>query len=124
MRAIFLGILVTLFSVNSAYANEYSTEETVRFVLGCMVDLGGETDENFYTCVCRYDSIRTAMSFSDYEEGVTYERNRVMPGEKGGFFRDNARGEEFYKELKKVRENANASCPVVKKVELKRPTKN
>lgn len=84
--------------------------------------LGGQTDENLYTCVCRYDGIRKEMTFSEYEEGVTFERNKAMPGEKGGAVRDNRRGEAFYNQLLKVREKAYADCIVVKHVELIKPT--
>ena len=101
--------------------NEFPTEVTVRHVLDCMSALGGLNDQNLYTCACRYDAIRTGMTFEHYEDGITYERNRAMPGEKGGFFRDNERGEEFYNVLLKVREKADSSCIVVKQV--KRPTK-
>ena len=45
-----------------------------------------------------------------------------MPGEKGGFFRDNERGEEFYNVLLKVREKADSSCIVVKQVKRIKPT--
>ena len=92
------------------------TLETVRYVLDCMADLGGLNDENLYTCACRHDAIFSRMSFADYEEGRTYERNRAMPGEKGGFFRDNERGEQFYEKLKAVREVADSQCIAVKTV--------
>ena len=101
--------------------NEFPTEVTVRYVLDCMSALGGLNDQNLYTCTCRYDVISTAMTFENYEDGVTYERNRAMPGEKGGFFRDNERGEEFYNVLLEVREKADSNCLIVKQV--KRPTK-
>lgn len=111
-----------LFGTMTVMADEYPTEETVRYALGCMSELGGQTDENLYTCTCRYDAIRAAMNYSDYEEGYTFERNKSMPGEKGSSFRDNKRGEGFYKELLKVRERANSECLVVKHVEMIKPT--
>ena len=101
-------------------ADEYPTEETVRFALNCMSNLGGQTDENLYTCICRYDNIRDVMNYSDYEEGLTYERNKSMPGKKGGFFRENKRAEAFYETLINARQSAIAACPVVKKVKLDR----
>jgi len=103
-------------------ANEYPTNETVHYALNCMTDMGGQTDENLYTCACRYDAIRAAMTYSDYEEGVTFERNRKMPGEKGSSFRDNQRGEAFYEQLLEVRKTAGSSCIVVKHVKLIKPT--
>lgn len=122
MKKIMTGVLIFLFGTITVQANEYSTDETIHYALTCMDRLGGQTDENLYTCVCRYDGIRKEMTFSDYEEGVTFERNKAMPGEKGGAVRDNRRGEAFYKQLLKVREKAYADCPVVKHVKLIKPT--
>ena len=123
MKNLFVSIAILLLGTGSVLADEYPTEETVRYVLNCMAELGGESDENLYTCICRYDAIRAAMPYSDYEEGVTYERNKAMPGEKGAFFRENKRGEGFYEKVKEVRKEAESSCLVVKHVELD-PSKN
>ena len=122
MNKLFLTLSLLFFGAMPVMADEYPTEETVRFVLNCMTEMGGQTDENLYTCACRYDAIRSAMTYSDYEEGYTFERNMKMPGEKGSSFRDNKRAEGLYKELLKVREKANSSCLVVKHVELIKPT--
>ncbi len=122
MNKLIVSISLLLFGSMPTMADEFPTEETVRYALNCMAELGGQTDENLYTCACRYDAIRSTMSFSDYEEGYTFERNKSMPGEKGASFRDNKRGEKFYKELLKVRKAANADCLVVKHVELIKPT--
>jgi hypothetical protein len=124
MKRLFASIVLFLLGTTTVIANEYPTQETVRYVLNCMSELGGQTDENLYTCACRYDAIRTSMTFSDYEEGYTFERNKKMPGEKGSSFRDNERAERFYEELLKVREAANSSCIVVKHVKLIKPTNN
>lgn len=118
MKNLFMSVAILLLGTVSVQAHEYPTEETVRYVLNCMTGLGGQTDENLYTCICRYDSIRAAMPFSDYEEGETYERNKEMPGEKGQFFRDNKRGEGFYEKVKEVRKEAESGCPVVTHVKL------
>ena len=125
MKNLFFSIAIFLLGTFSfsVQANEYPSDETVRYVLGCMADLGGETDENLYTCVCKYDSIRSNLTFSEYDEGRTFERNKEMPGEKGAFFRDNERGKRFYEKLVEVRKKAEESCPVVKHVELKKPVK-
>jgi hypothetical protein len=122
MKKIFTSIVLFLLGTCAVLADEYSTNETVRYSLNCMKELGGQTDENLYTCTCRYDAIRAAMTFSDYEEGVTFERNKKMPGEKGSSFRDNKRGEGFYEKLLETREAANSSCIVVKHVKLIKPT--
>ncbi len=122
MNKLLFSISLLLFGTMSVMADEYSTEETVRYALNCMAEMGGQTDENFYTCTCRYDNIRANMTFSDYEEGYTFERNRKMPGEKGSSFRDNKRGERLYEELLKVREKADSNCIVVKRVKMIKAT--
>ncbi len=118
MRKLLAVMMFLAFNATTAYADEYPSEETVRYALNCMQQLGGQTDENLYACLCRYDKIRAAMPFSEYEEAVTYERNKAMPGEKGGFFRDNERGAGFYKTLKAVRKDVTKSCPVARRVTI------
>lgn len=122
MKELLAGMAIFLVGTSSVLANEYPTYETVHYVLDCMDKLGGQTEENSYTCSCKYDAIRAAMKFSDYEEGRTFERNKKMPGEKGAAFRDNQRGEKFYKELIKARKAAEASCIAVKNVKMIKPT--
>jgi hypothetical protein len=122
MKKIFINMTLFFLGTGSVLANEYPTQETVRYVLNCMSELGGETDENFYTCACRYDSIRSAMTYSDYEEGYTFERNMKMPGEKGSSFRDNDRARRFYEKLLTARATADSNCIVVKHVKLIKPT--
>lgn len=122
MNKLVASVVIALFASMPVMANEYPTEETVRYALNCMAEMGGQTDENLYTCNCRFDAIRANMTYSDYEEGFTFERNKKMPGEKGSSFRDNKRAEAFYEELLAVREKANSSCIVVKHVKLVKPT--
>ncbi len=99
MNKLLISISLLLFGAMPVMADEYTTEETVRYAMNCMAELGGQTDENLYTCTCRYDSIRANMTFSDYEEGYTFERNMKMPGEKGSSFRDNKRGERLLRRI-------------------------
>jgi hypothetical protein len=122
MNKLVASMFIFLLGTMPVMANEYPTGETVKYALGCMAKLGGQTDENFYTCTCRYDAIRAAMTYSDYEEGYTFERNKKMPGEKGSSFRDNQRAEGFYKKLLEVRKRADSSCIVVKHVKLIKPS--
>jgi hypothetical protein len=122
MKKIFTGFTLFFLGIGFVLADEYPTQDTVRYALNCMSELGGQTDENLYTCACRYDGIRSKMPFSDYEEGVTFERNMKMPGEKGSSFRDNERAKRFYKKLLAVREVANSNCIVVKHVKMIKPT--
>ena len=121
MRIIRFMFLFIVFMVPfNLTAADFPTMETVRLVLNCMAENGGLSDENLYTCSCRHDKISSQMPFSEYEEGVTYERNKAMPGKKGDFFRDNKRGKGFYEILVDIRQSANAQCITVKKVEPQR----
>ena len=122
MKKTVISLVIFLFGTMPSMAYEYPTEATIHYALDCMMALGGQTDQNLYTCSCRYDSIREVLSFDDYSDGKTYERNVAMPGEKGGFFRDNESGEELYNDLVKVREQAGEQCIVVKQVQMIKPT--
>lgn len=122
MKKILFGLGIFLTGITSSIAYEYPTEETVRYAINCMAELGGQTEPNLYTCSCRYDSMRGAMPWDDYDGALTYERNRAMPGEKGGFFRDNELGAELYETLLKAREVADSNCLVVKQVKRIEPT--
>jgi hypothetical protein len=62
------------------------------------------------------------MAYDDYDGALTYERNKEMPGEKGGFFRDSELGAELYETLLQAREAANSKCIVVKQVKRIEPT--
>lgn len=115
-RVYLLGLLLCLPVMSSAGEQQFPTATTVLFVLNCMSDLGGVRDENMYTCVCRHDAMQEAISHSDYEEAVTYERNRAMPGKKGGFFRDNARGKKMYEKLLKARSTVDSRCVQVRHI--------
>ena len=122
MKKTVISLAIFLFGAMPSMAYEYPTQETIRYALACMNALGGQTDQNLYTCSCRYDSIREALSFDDYADGKTYERNKAMPGKKGGFFRDNERGEELYGVLVSLREKADEQCIVAKQVQMIKPT--
>ena len=122
MKKTVISLAILLFGAMPSMAYEYPTDATIHYVLECMTVLGGQTDQNLYTCSCRYDSIREVLSFNDYSDGKTYERNKAMPGKKGGFFRDNERGEKLYDVLVKAREQAAEQCIVVTQVKMIKPT--
>ena len=100
--------------------NTYPTDEIVRYVIGCMSEIGGQSEENLYTCTCRIDHIANSMTYEEYDGGNIMERYKKMPGKKGGFFRDNKHGDELYDKLKQTREEAFTQCPTVKRVGVKR----
>ncbi len=116
MKKLKLMFFAVLLSPGLVTAEPFPTAETVRYVLGCMADLGAQSDENLYTCACRLDVISEKMTYVDYDDGVTYERNLAMPGEKGAFFRDNKRGEGKFELVKSARKEAEGRCISVKRV--------
>ena len=121
MQKLIIALFMVLGLTNVAQAkNTYPTDEVVRYVIGCMAELGGQREENLYTCVCRIDYISERMTYEEYDGGNIMERYKKMPGKKGGFFRDNELGEEMYEKLVKTREGAFAQCPAVKRIEVKR----
>ncbi len=109
-------LLVLSLNTHAAQDHDFPTDEIVRYVLDCMADNGGMSDEAFYYCTCRFDALASNISFLDYKDGLTYERNRSMTGEKGGFFRDSERGEEKFELVQEAREKAGSQCILVKKV--------
>ncbi len=104
-------------------ANDYPTIESVRYVLDCMSELGGETEENLYTCTCRHDHIAANMKFEDFEQATFFERYNKMPGKRGGLVRDSEEGPKLREQLKQVKTDAAANCPVVKHIESNVPDK-
>ena len=103
-------------------AADFPTEETVRFVLDCMAELGEQNDNNLYTCVCRHDVMQREIPvYEEYNGARIYERFKKMPGKKGAFFRDNENGAVLYERLQAARKAADSECIVVKHIEAKRP---
>ena len=124
MRILSIAVILATMMSSPVYArNQYPTDEVVRYVVGCMAELGGQKEENLYSCVCRIESLMDQLTYEEYDGANLMERNKQMPGKKGGFFRDNDYGAALYEKLVAARETAFASCPVVKKVEVKRATK-
>ncbi|MBI2994858.1 MAG: hypothetical protein HYY48_11895 [Gammaproteobacteria bacterium] len=121
MRALSIGCLL-LFAIG-AWAEDYPTQDTVEMVVLCMSDIGGQSEENLYTCACRHDVIKAKMTFRDYENASLVERYQSMPGKKGQLFRDFKDGEKLFERLKAARKEATAQCPEVKRIVREPPKK-
>ena len=119
MRIWMTLFLLTLPTV--AAAEGYPTTEIVKFVVGCMADNGGQTEENLYTCACRFDSISSQFTFEEYDNAVVFERYANMPGKRGGLFRDSEQGDKLKARLRKAREEAAKQCPTVVRIEREPP---
>ena len=117
MRKYIVVPILLLVMASGVYANDYPTIETVRFVVNCMADLGGQNEQNLYACTCRHDALVKQMSYEEYDDAMVFERNKQMPGERGGFVRDNERGVKNYKKFKNLLDEISAQCPVVKHIE-------
>ena len=115
----FRYFLMILFFVSTfASANEYPTMDTVRFVVNCMVDNGAQNEENLYACTCRFDVISAQLTFDEYEQVSVYLRNKAMPGEKGGVFRDLGRDTKALRDkYAQIEKNAVSACPIAKRVD-------
>ncbi len=109
-----IGAIATL-TATGVLANEYPTLERVDHVLTCMKREGGQTVDNLYSCSCEIDVIAQQMTFDDFSEARTYEIYKRMPGEKGGLFRDNERGEQITAALEAARKDAMKRCFVGRK---------
>lgn len=115
--SVFLAVLlITPFNLSAA--DEYPTMDTVRFVLDCMSELGGMSEENLYSCSCRLDHIKSNMSFEKFEQATFFERYNKMPGKRGGLVRDSEDGPKLRKELTAVKMDADKHCPVVTHIGL------
>ena len=101
-----------------ALADDYPTMESVRYVLDCMVELGGQNEENLYACSCRHDYIAANIPFAEFEQATFFQRYDQMPGKRGGLVRDNEEAPQLKKHLNEVKTQAAANCPVVKHIEL------
>jgi hypothetical protein len=124
MRFLQVGLLLFIFFSSMVSANDYPTVETVRFVVNCMADNGGQNEENLHACTCRFDAMSSKITFNEYEQVSVYVRNKAMPGEKGGVFRE--MGGRDTKELRtkfeQMEKTANSACPIARKVT--RPAKS
>lgn len=111
-----ISIILALALPSLAAAAGFPTVETVRQVVSCMAELGGQTEENLLTCACRQDAIEAGLTFEVFEQASLQERYNRMPGKRGGLFRDDKISRDQLKQLKTVRKQALAACPAVRKV--------
>ncbi|MGH8576099.1 MAG: hypothetical protein ACREXJ_04135 [Gammaproteobacteria bacterium] len=91
-------------------ANDFPTLDRVDQVLTCMRAHGGQTLDNLYACSCVVDAIAAALSYDDFVEATTFRGFKSMPGERGGLFRDSARGRKLVQRLEEAEERAARSC--------------
>jgi hypothetical protein len=110
-----LVLFVSVFLVQTSFAEEYPTLERVDHVITCMARHGGQTIDNLYACSCEIDVIAKSVSLEDFTEARTFEIYKRMPGEKGGLFRNSERGDEIVALLDGARAEAEKQCFIGKK---------
>ncbi|MGQ0594141.1 MAG: hypothetical protein ACT4QB_16285 [Gammaproteobacteria bacterium] len=91
-------------------ANDFPTLDRVDQVLTCMRGHGGQTLDNLYACSCAVDAVAAALSYDDFVEATTFKGFKSMPGERGGLFRESARGQKLVERLEEAEERAARSC--------------
>lgn len=91
-------------------ANDFPTLDRVDQVLTCMRGHGGQTLDNLYACSCAVDVVAAALSYDDFVEATTFKAFKSMPGERGGLFRESARGRKLVERLEEAEERAARSC--------------
>ena len=91
-------------------ANDFPTLDRVDQVLTCMRAHGGQTLDNLYACSCAVDAVAAALSYDDFVEATTFKGFKSMPGERGGLFRESARGRKLVQRLEDAEERAARSC--------------
>ena len=60
-----LPVVISFGLMNCAVAEPYPTIDTVTMVVNCMAELGGQNEENLYTCSCRQDVLSENLSFKE-----------------------------------------------------------
>jgi hypothetical protein len=91
-------------------ANDFPTQARVEFVLACMQEMGGQTYDTLYPCVCLVDKIAASMSYADFAAAQVFTQLRSTPGEQGGLFRDPDQAQSLTKRLEAARKQGEAAC--------------
>jgi len=110
-RIILATILFLPMGIN---AGDYPTEAIVRNVIDCMSELGGITDPNLYTCICRADYMMEHMKFAEYNDAGVFDHNKGLVGDKAGVVRDNEEAKAASKKYETTLSEGEKNCPVVK----------
>jgi hypothetical protein len=115
-------LAMALLAPVTAFANDFPTLDRVDYVLTCMKKHGGQTVDNLYACSCAIDVMAEKLPYDTFVESSTYASFKRMPGERGGLFRDNEKGEELTKVLKEAEKEAESRCFIgVRHVQIKKP---
>lgn len=94
----------------TAFVNDFPTQERVDYVLACIAKHGGLTYITQYGCGCKADKIAEKMSFADYDKARTFGFLRSTAGEAGAVFRDPKEAKRLKKLMQEAEEYAERMC--------------
>ena len=97
-------------SETGSFINQYPTRDRVDYVLTCVAKHGGLNYVNQYACGCKIDKIAEKLTFTEYEEAVTFGFMGKTAGEAGGAFRDPQQAKILKKKIKEAEEYAESRC--------------
>ena len=105
-----LGVALAWMLPGLCMANDFPTQARVEFVLGCMHEMGEQSYDTLYPCVCLIDRIAAAMSYAEFAEAQVFMQLRSTPGERGGVFRDPEQAQLLTEKLEAATEQGEADC--------------
>lgn len=76
------------FSSSLSYANDIPTVERVEYVIECMRDNPGPTQEMIYKCSCLLDQLAQTFTHEQFVDGMTVSKALSISGERGSVLRD------------------------------------
>jgi hypothetical protein len=96
---------------SSAFAaNDFPTNARVEYVVGCMKDYRGNSQEALYKCSCAIDAIADRMSYDEWVDIATVANAMTIAGERGGVVRDMKDGRKIAASYRTVQEEARKRC--------------
>ena len=105
-----LGVALAWMLPGLCMANDFPTQARVEFVLGCMHEMGEQSYDTLYPCVCLIDQIAAAMSYKEFAEAQVFTQLRSTAGERGGIFRDPEQTQLLTENLEAAMEEGKAAC--------------
>jgi hypothetical protein len=92
-----------------AAGNDYPTEASVNYVLGCMA-ANGQSRLVMRKCACSIDYIAGRMSYDDYVAVETVQRMRLQGGERTSIFRDSETVNSLVDDFRRLQVQADLEC--------------
>jgi len=100
---------MSLGAASAAVANDYPTEVTVDYVLGCMA-ANGQTRESLVACSCSADIVASILLYERYEEASTFLSMMQTQGEASTLFRETAKSKAAIQDLRRAQAEGEMRC--------------